>query len=180
MGFPSYGRLGWTGRQRSGREPALREPPPVEAPILNRLAHMLRLKVRRSLEVSDGAGDLENPVIGPRRQREPRDRRAQQRVGAVRYATERADVARRHVRVGVHAGAVGKPVALRGSRPVHPLPHGLARLAAALVRQRAVLHGGHLEVDVDAVEQGPRNAGEVTLHTERSADTIVLWIAEVA
>src|SRR6267154_759748 len=94
MGFPSDGRLGWTGRQRSVREPALREPPPVEAPILNGLAHMLRLEVRSSLEVSDGAGDLENPVIGPRRQREPRDRRAQQRVGAVRYATERADVAR--------------------------------------------------------------------------------------
>src|SRR6266404_5534568 len=134
MGFPSYGRLGWTGRQRSGREPALREPPPVEAPILNRLAHMLRLKVRRSLEVSDGAGDLENPMIGPRRQREPRDRRAQQRVGAVRYATERADVARGHVRIGIDAQPVREPLPLRRTRPVHALPHGLARLAAAQVR----------------------------------------------
>src|SRR3989442_1025991 len=156
------------------------QPPPVEAAVLNGLAHMLRLEVRRTLQVGEGAGDLENPVIGPGRQREPRDRRAQPRVGAVRYATERADVARGHVRVGIDAQPVREPLPLRRARPVHPLPHGLARLAAALVRQRAVLHGGHLEMDVDAVEQGPRNAGEGTLHTERSPDTIVLRIAEVA
>jgi len=49
------------------RDPALREPSPIETAILNRLAHVLRLEVRRPLEVGDGAGDLENPVIRPRR-----------------------------------------------------------------------------------------------------------------
>src|SRR5712691_8111311 len=114
----------------------LRQSPSVETAVLNGLAHMLRLEVRRPLEVGEGAGDLENPVIGPCRQREPRDRRAEQRVGTVRHAAEDADVPRRHVGVGVHAGAVRKPVALRRAGPVHALPDRLARLAAALIGAR--------------------------------------------
>ena len=41
---------------------------------MNRLADVFRLQVRRAREVGDGAGDLENPMIGPRRQREAGDR----------------------------------------------------------------------------------------------------------
>src|SRR5436190_20995853 len=53
---------------------ALPQPPPIQAAVLNRLADVFRLQVRRALEVGDGAGDLENPMIGPRRQREAGDR----------------------------------------------------------------------------------------------------------
>src|SRR5881397_368904 len=69
---------------------------------------------------------------------------------------------------------------LHRPRPVHPLPHGLTGLAAPLVRKRAVLHGRHLEMDVDAVEQRSRDACEVALDAERSADAVVLRIAEIA
>ena len=48
----------------------LPEPPPIEAAILNRLADLFRLQVGSPLEVGDGAGDLENPVIRPRGQGE--------------------------------------------------------------------------------------------------------------
>src|SRR2546429_6003850 len=49
----------------------LPQPPPIQTPILDRLAHVLRLEVRRPLEVGEGAGDLENPMIRPRGQRAP-------------------------------------------------------------------------------------------------------------
>src|SRR2546422_711401 len=66
----------------------------------------------------------------------------------------------------------------------HPLPsklrHSIASLPRAVVRERAVLHRGHLEVDVDAVEQGSRDAGEVALDAEGPADAIVPRIAEIA
>ena len=91
------------------RPQSARQSPPVEAAVLNSLAHVLRLEVCRPLEVGDGAGDLEN-----------------------------------------------------------------------LIGQRAVLHGRHLEVDVDAIEQGPRDAGEVARDAEGPADAIVLRIAEIA
>ena len=82
--------------------------------------------------------------------------------------------------VGVDARPARETLPLHRARPVHPLPHRLARLAPALVRQRAVLHGRHLQMDVDAVEQGTRHTGEVALDAERSADAVVLRIAEVA
>src|SRR6266436_4291768 len=95
---PQIIRAPWVGKDEIAMRcfhstpPSSPQAPPVETAVLNRLAHVLRLKVRRPLEVGDGASDLENPVIGPRRQREPRDRRAEQRVGTVRHAAEDADV----------------------------------------------------------------------------------------
>ena len=70
--------------------------------------------------------------------------------------------------------------ALRHARPVHPLPDRFARLPRSMVGERPVLHGRHLEMDVDAVEQGSRDAGEVALDPKGPADAIVLRIAEVA
>src|SRR6058998_1217178 len=95
---------GWAAR--------LPQTPPVQTAVLNRLAHVLGLEVGRPFEVGQGAGDLENPVIRPRGQGEPRDRRAQQRVGAVRHAAEDADVPRRHVGVGVDARPAREPLPL--------------------------------------------------------------------
>src|SRR5207249_8519451 len=68
----------------------LPQPPPVQTAVLNRLAHVLGLEVGRPFEVGQGAGDLENPVIRPSGQCQPRDRRAQQRVGAVRHADRKS------------------------------------------------------------------------------------------
>src|SRR5204863_5373652 len=127
----------------------LRQTPPVEAAVLDRLAHVARFKRTRAREIGDGARDLENAVIRAGRQGQPRDRRAQQRVRTVRHAAERPDVARRHVRVGVYAGARGEALALHRPGPAHALPHGLAYLTPALVRERAVLHRWDLEVEVD-------------------------------
>src|SRR3989441_11055665 len=72
---------GWAAR--------LPQPAPVQAAVLNRLAHVFGLEAGRAVQVGDRAGDLENAVIGAGRQAEPRDRGAQQRVGAVRHAAER-------------------------------------------------------------------------------------------
>src|SRR5947199_10616750 len=82
--------------------------------------------------------------------------------------------------VGVDARAARETLPLHRARPVHALPDRLARLADALVRQRPVLHGGHFQMDVDAVEQGSGAAREVPLDAERSANAVVLRIAGVA
>ncbi len=119
-------------------------------------------------------------MIGARRQPQATDRRAQQRVGAVGHEAEVADVARRHVRVGVHARPTHEPPALHHPRPVHALAHRFAGLAPTLVGERPVLHGGDLEVNVDAVEQRPRDAREIALHADRAAGARVLRIAVVA
>src|SRR5436309_12366922 len=60
--------------------------------------------------------------------------------------------------IGVDPRTAREPVPLDHPRPVHPLAHRRARLAAALVGQGAVLHRGDFEVDVDPVEQRSRDA----------------------
>src|SRR5256885_17035333 len=71
---------GWAAR--------LPQPAPVQTPVLDRLAHVLRLELGRAAQVRDRPRDLENPVIRPRREREPGDRGTEQRVGALRHAAE--------------------------------------------------------------------------------------------
>src|SRR3989475_8029709 len=164
----------------AGSAARLPQPAPVQTPVLNRLAHVLRLELGRAAQVRDRPRDLENAVIRPRRAREPGDRGTEQRGGALRPAAERPDVARRHVRVRIDPGPAGESLPLHHPRAIHPLPHRLARLAPALVRERAILHRWDLQVDVDAVEQRTRDAGEIALDPDRPAYAIVLGIAEVA
>src|SRR5207245_3489552 len=91
-----------------------------------------------------------------------------------------ADVARRHVGVGIHARSLRKAITLERSGPIHPLSDRLTRLGGALIGERPVLHGGHFQVDVDAVEQRAGHAREIALHAERAAHAVMLRISEVA
>src|SRR5439155_18831466 len=126
--------------QRAIREPLpSSQPSTVQAAILDCLAHMFRGQVCELLQIGDGAGDLENTVVRPGGERQPGDRGAQERIGTIGYAAERADVSRRHVRVGIDARAAREPVPLHRASPVYPLTHRLARLAPALIGERAVL-----------------------------------------
>src|SRR6266480_5119502 len=69
---PQIIRALWVGKDEIAMRcfhstpPSSPQPPPVEAAVLNRLADVFRLQVRRPLEVGDGAGDLENSMIRPR------------------------------------------------------------------------------------------------------------------
>ena len=67
------GELRRPGAVLAGPSP---EAAPVQAPILDRFAHVLRLELGRLVEIGDRARDLEDPVVRPRREREPGDRRA--------------------------------------------------------------------------------------------------------
>src|SRR2546425_1922589 len=67
--------LGMVGRPVEERCGApLPQPAPVEAAVLNRLAHVRRRQVRSAAQVGDGARDLEDAVIRPGGQGKPGDR----------------------------------------------------------------------------------------------------------
>src|SRR5207247_10392471 len=125
-------------------------------------------------------GDIETPAGSPGAEREPSGRVTQQCIGVIGYAAERAAVSRYHARVGVDPRPAGEAVALHGAGPIRPLAHRLARLSPALIGERAVLHRGYLEVDVDAVEQRAGHAREVAFHAERPAHAVVLRVSEIA
>src|SRR2546430_1827610 len=129
-------------------------------------------------------GDVERvrevPWVRARRQSRPRDRRLEQRIRAVRRAAMRADVARRHVRVGIDPRPVGEPLTLHRACAIHPLAHGLARFSSAFRRERLVPHRRNLEMDVDAIEQWARDARQIALHDQRSTGARVMRIADPA
>ena len=54
-----------------------RQTPPIERAILNGFADMLRRQIGCPVEIGNRAGDLEDAVIGSRREPQPRDRGAQ-------------------------------------------------------------------------------------------------------
>jgi hypothetical protein len=80
---------------------------------------VLRLEARRAVQIGDGARDLQNAMIRPRRQPEPGDRGLEQRVRAVRDAAMGADVARREGAYDYEDAQTGRgvsrPVAFRGT-----------------------------------------------------------------
>src|SRR5690348_2543998 len=68
---------GWS-RNGAARPGDSRQSASIQAAVLNRLAHVLGLEIRRAVEIGNRARNLENPVIRPRRQRQSGDRRAEQ------------------------------------------------------------------------------------------------------
>ena len=77
------------------------------------LRHMIDLHLVGAGEIADGASDLEHPVIGPRRQPQPRNRLSEERLGSGLAPAPAPHLARRHLRVGAHAGQPAKPVRWR-------------------------------------------------------------------
>src|SRR4029077_19694620 len=75
--------------------------PAVERAIVNRFAHVGGLEGGRAVQVRDGAGDLEHPVVGAGGEAQTGDGSLEQRIGAVGNPAVGAQVARRHVGVGV-------------------------------------------------------------------------------
>lgn len=153
---------------------------PIQTPVLHRLAHVGRLDRRGPGEIGDRPRDLENPVIRPRREPEPVNGQGEQRVRAVGGLAVPGEIPGRHVRVGKEPAAPGESLELDLPRAVHAFADRCARLAARLAGEIAIRHGGHLEVDVDPVEQGAGHAGQVTLDADGAARTGSGGVTEVA
>ena len=83
------------------------------------------------------------------------------------HAAELAHVARLHVRIGVYARTPGETLALPLSRARYPLADEADGLARSGIAEIAVANGGHLDVQIDAVEERSRDLGQVALHEGR-------------
>jgi len=76
-------------------------------------------------------------VVGAGGEAEACDGGAQERVAGLADAAEVMEVARGHVGIGVHVGALGEAGELDLTGAADPLADGLGRLAGAPVRQLA-------------------------------------------
>lgn len=134
----------------------------VEGAELHRLADMLRLYVFAARHVRDGAGHLEDAVVSPRGEPHALEGRFQQGARAVGQGTEFLQPS------GGDAGVAGdarplKTAALDRPHGVDPFPDGGGGFRLFRGGELAELHRRHLDMQIDAVEQGAGDPGKIPL-----------------
>jgi len=155
---------------------------------LQRLGQMHRLDLLTPGQIRDGARQLEDAVIGARRQVQLRHGRAHQGLALIVHLTELPHLG--HAHVGV-ADDVRSPVdslirrhtkssILYLPRRLDAPSNRLAGLAEAVAAQLVVVHARHFDVDVDAVEQWSRDALLVFRDHRRRTGAGLLAVAIVA
>jgi hypothetical protein len=90
-----------------------------------------------------------------------------------------AHFGRPHVGVGQQA-RVREALGLAHARGGHPLAHRAGWLTLPFGRQLVVVHARHVDMDIDAVEQRPRDALLVARDDGWRADTLALGVPLVA
>jgi transcriptional regulator with XRE-family HTH domain len=91
-----------------------------------------------------------------------------------------AEIAGGHVGIRVDPRAVPKTLALDAPCPLDPLADGRARLLGPALDQVGRDHGGHLEMDIDPVEQGPGHSSAIPLHVDLGTAALLARVPEIA
>src|SRR5215831_17404698 len=130
----------------------------VEAAILYRLGHVLRGYPLTSL---DSAGDLEDAVVTARGKAQAAHRLLEEPGALGRRRAEAAHLASAHPSVHACSGA-GQARALSLTCRLDPRADDRRGFASS-PREIGIGHGGHLEVEIDPVEERAREPGEVLL-----------------
>lgn len=161
--------------------PSSREQGSVKRAVLDGFGHMLGPDAVCAGEIGDRPGDLQDPVIGPGREPQSRDRHLEQLLPHRRvHQAELPDLARLHPRVGVETAAALKSPCLTVAGFHHAAPDPLRALSALAARQLFVTHCGDLHVQVDPVEQRAGDPGEVPLDPELRAAALPTGVGEMS
>lgn len=131
-------------------------------------------------QVGDGARELEDAVVGPRREPQPLDRQLHEplsfRVGLAVARDERDP----HVSVGVNAGDSGEARALHSPGGFDSLADLNRRFSLRFFCEFFPGKSRHLDVDVDAVEERTRDARAVALDQLGGAGARFRGVSQVA
>src|SRR5712691_1051361 len=128
----------------------------VEAPVLDRLGHVGDADGQFARKVGDRASELQNAVIRARGQVQPRDRLLQQRARLVLDGAEPLDVA------GAEPGVVlALAFELPSARTFDALPDLRGAFASAHLHDLVFAQRGHLDLDIDPIQQRSREPAAV-------------------
>ena len=128
-----------------------------------------------ALEIRDSSGDLQDAIVGTSAQALLSHSSFKQVLAVSGKTTERSHVPRRHLSVAINRiFAVGmEPRKL----PLARVHHSLQDLCRTFRLMRAshflVVHGGNINVDVDAIEQRTGDLRNVALNHRRRAVALV-------
>lgn len=152
---------------------------PVQRAVLDRLQHIVRADVLRATEIGQGAGDLEDTVVGAGGEVHLAHGMLHVAVAHVVELAVLLHLARAHG--GIGAGLASLEAALLDLAGLHHAgADGLRFLATAGGGKLAVLDQGDIHVEVDAVEQWAGDAAPVVLDLPGRAAALPPTISIVA
>lgn len=129
---------------------------------------MLLVDLLAAFQVGDGAGHLEDAVVGAGRETEAVGYHLQHPVAVGVQFAEFLDEARRHLGIAMDFGAA-VALLLNMAGALDP-PGDVGRtFRLAAISKIAILDRRHLDVDVDAVQQRAGNAGTVAVDGDGGA-----------
>src|SRR5580698_8544601 len=159
----------------------LRPKRPVQRSVLDCFSNVSWLNHITGRQICNRPSDLQNAIVCPRAEA-LLDHGALQQV--LRIRTELAvfaNLARAHLGVAVDSLAAGvKPQQLDISRPDHTLANVGRALGHGSAAQLAVIHRGHIDVDVDAIHQRPGNLRHIALNHHGRATTLTHPVIVIA
>ncbi len=168
-------------RIEGARQAALSRPQiSVEGAVLDRFGDVVRADLLLRVEIGDGPRDFQYPVISARAEIQLRHGHFHHAFRIRAELAERLDLARAHARVRASLPFAAETLALNFPHTSHPRADGGGRFGRLVARHFAILHRGHFDVDVDAIEQRAGDAVAVALHLHGRAAAIALRIAEVS
>ena len=145
---------------------------------MNCLAEVARLEAGRFIEIGDGSRDFQDAVVGARGKSHACDGVFQHFLALVGDGAEFPDQFRRHLRIREDFLLAGESRALTHTGPQHPLAHRGGIFNGACAAELLVLHGGHFDVDIDAVDQRAGNFRNVALNLRWRAVALARRVAE--
>src|SRR5438309_8148653 len=135
----------------------------IQRSILDGLAEMSWLYAYSAVQVRDRARYLQDTVVCPCGKPQPRNRVFQQLLALGCNRAVLADHLRHHLRVRIGLFLAVKSFELSISRGDHALPDGSRILRRRWRSQFLVFHRGNLDVNINAIQQWPRNLRNVAL-----------------
>jgi hypothetical protein len=146
---------------------------------LNGLGNVFGLNHIGEFEVGDSSSDFEDTVIGTGRQPQAIHGRIQEAPRLTLHLAVFPDLPRAHMRVTVDL-APAKALLLDLARVPHALADGGRWLAGRLSGQVPVSQRGDVDMDVNPIQQGSGDPGEIALDLERRAGALLGGVRGVA
>lgn len=153
--------------------------PPIEAAVLDGLGDVVGLDSVGGFEVGDGAADFEQAVESTGGEAEALEGGIQETLGGAVEAAVVAELQGAHIGVDPRTMKLGKARFLMFAGGEHPLRHRPARFARRAL-ELLQCHRRDLDMEVDPVQQGPRDPPPVAVDLECGAPAFVPRITQVA
>src|SRR5260370_1144119 len=150
----------------------------IERAVLNRFGKVACFEAGRLIEIGDGARDFQDAVVCARGEAHARNGIFQHFLALVGDGAEFPDQFRRHLRVGEDFLLARESVSLALAGSQHALSHRGGVFRGGCSAELLVLHSGHFDVDIDAVDQGPGNFRNVALNLRWRAVALARRVAE--